>query len=250
MAGFGINEGIGLAGGIANLFGGASANKAKKEMLRSQKRIADTQLQTYKATQPSYLQAIQALQQRAGIGGYGDTNDPYGQNQVDRLQAQQVEQEIARRQQQQQNALGFRLGSQGISQGTVGSALARNQLAGQNQYADFRRQQLIAAPQLQQQRIQALLAALGPGLGSASGAANIYGGQAGLYSGEEGQAAAGLSGLIQNYQLMKYLGQQGGGGAQTAQMPGTPWGGPGQHMGPPNQQIDMNEIYRMFGTAR
>ncbi len=223
MAAFGLNEGIGLAGIVGNFFGGQSANKAKKEMLRAQKRIADTQLRTYNQVLPSYLQGIQGLQQRAGIGGYGDTNDPYGQNQVDRLQAQVLEQEIARRQQQQGNALRFQLGSRGVSQGTIGSALARNQWAGQNQYADFRRQQLINAPQLQQQRIQALLAALGPGLGSAQQAAGIYGGQAGLYAGEESQAASGLSGILQNYQLMQYLQQQGQGGGDAPLS--SPYGG-------------------------
>lgn len=234
---FGLSEGIGLAGALGNLFGGNSAAKAKTKLLKSQKKIADAQFQTYQQAQPSYLQAIQALQQRAGLGGYADTNDPYGQNQVDRLQAQAAEQEIARRQQQQQNALGFRLGSQGISQGTIGSALARNALAGQNQYADFRRQQLIAAPQLQQQRIQALLAALGPGLGSAGSAAGIYGGQAGLYAGEENQAASGLAGMIQNFQLMKYLEQQGGAPQATA---APDWTGLGQHMGAPNQTAQWN----------
>ena len=213
---FGIGEGLALAGGLGSYFGGASAAKAQKELLRQQKRFGEAQLGEYRQVLPAYNQLLQKYEQAAGLGGSGDTRDPYGMNQIDRLRLQQAQQQIDEHARQQQNRVGFALGQRGIASGSIAAALGRAQQQGQDQYAQFRRQQLIDAPLQQQQRLAQLQGALGFGLGTGAQGANILGQQAGVYGQQAQQGYGGLQAILQQYQyqqmLRRYM-EQGSAGA-------------------------------------
>lgn len=223
---FGLNEGIGLLGAGASLFGGMSQQKASKELLRRQAQYASMQGQTYKAAQPTYQALLAEYARQAGIGPGAQRFDQYGLDPQRQLALRMNEEQIGRQQQQQANQLRFQLGQRGEASASIGAALGRNaQQAGQAT-SDFRRNMFINAPQVEQQRLGLLQGALGPALGAGSQAAQIYG-QQGQYAGQQaGQDFSNLAGIIQQHQYSQQLKGLNGGGqlSYSPSLGGGYWG--------------------------
>jgi len=228
FGGFGVNEAIGLGGGLANAITGRSAAKSQKEYMRRLSQGADLSNQLFRKSMPLYEQTLQDYAQRAGIGTPGVQKTGEGQyrvtppdrqfgmggnygNQEDQLRLQAAEEQINDYFRQQANQL--RHGSQGGA--GLQAGLAR--LAGQQgeQYAGFRRNLAINAGQEQERRLQGLQQMLGFGLGQGGAAQAGYANLAGQYGQQAAAANQGLAGILQNYQmqrLMQQYGQQPGGG--------------------------------------
>lgn len=137
-----------------------------------------------------------------GLGGVPDQAlGIYGQNPADLFRLRQAEDDIEQQNQGLQQRLGFLLGRQGAGAATTGAALAGAEQERMNRIEQFRRALAINAGQEQQQRVGALLSALGAGMGQGVPAANSFGNQAALAAGQ-GQAANSALGSALNAYLV------------------------------------------------
>lgn len=202
-----VDAGLAAFNTGVNYFTGAPAAKANKEYLRRQAQMIQRQAQTYAQVEPTYLQAVQGLAQRAGIGGYGGQGaglgGAYGTAE-DRLAMQAAEEQNRRQQMASQNRLQATLAQRGIATGSQAAALAQNARQYQGQLNNFNRDLAIRAGQEQSNRYQQLLAALNPGLGMGAQATAGYSNLANNY----GQQAANAYGNIQNALAQYAYGRQ------------------------------------------
>lgn len=208
--------GLGVVGAGANLLGGMSQANASKEMLRRQAQGASLANQTYKQAMPTYQELLNQYARQAGIGPGAQQFDQYGLDPQRQLALRMNEEQIGRQQQQQANQLRFQLGQRGEASASIGAALGRNaQQAGQAT-SDFRRNMFINAPNVQQQRLAALQAALGPAFGQGAQASQVYGQQGAMFGNQASQSFAGVGSSLgqlayQNQLQNSPYGMYGGG---------------------------------------
>lgn len=233
-----LGEILGIGGGIVNAFASNSANKARKEVDRAQRDILRQQGQTYKQTQPLFLQTQREMANRAGLrdeNGVQQTGEghfnlggmpgqpqsfglggAYGSPEL-QMRLRAAEEDINKRRTMQANQLRHQLGGAGVAQGSIGAALARNQGAADQQYGSFRRQLAIDQDQEQERRLAQLQQLISMGFGQGSQASAGYAGQSAMYGGQAAAANQGISNIASQYALGQQLRGLGGvGGGQAA----------------------------------
>lgn len=226
---FGLDEGIGLAGAVGSYLTGRSAANSQKELSRRQAQIIQQQGKTYAQTNPYYLQLLQSAAQNIGLGQGGQQmgsngqpmavrdpvtghyHDPTPQQDYggltpeDNLRLRAAEEDINRNANLGANRLRFQGQLSGLNTGAQEAGQAHNQQLALQQYANYRRQLAIQAPQEQAQRLQQFAGLLNPGLGQGAAASAGYGQQAGQYGQQAAQGFAGVGQALQNYQYQQNL---------------------------------------------
>jgi len=233
-------------------FAALKGSSAAKKSANAQKSIADKQAALYNQALPSYQDTINALRQNAGfapldynatqtsqqpVGGllgragvthtvttnnpqplYNNVTDnqlgPYN-NPADRLRLLGAEENINRGLTGRQNQLSFSLGRRGLT-GSNYDVAGRAALMSQaeQQRGAFARNLAINAGQEQERRLQLLLNALNPGLGSGPAASNAYGQIGEANAAGAANISQNLGGAAQQYALLQGLQNNGGGGVQ------------------------------------
>lgn len=224
-----LGTAIGGLGAVGSFFGGRSAAKAQKEHLRRQSQFADMSNATYRQAQPVYMQMLQQLAGRAGLGGTGGggltqvgdnrwrvnpsatprQNFGMGGNYgtyEDQLRLLGAEEDINRLADTRANQIGFRMQQSGINDAARAAALQRSDQDAMNNYSQFRRGLAINAGQEQERRLAMLAGALNPALSQGALGANIEGQQAGIFGNQAAQANAALGGIFQNFGQQRALG--------------------------------------------
>ncbi|MBA3758921.1 MAG: hypothetical protein H0X07_00140 [Gemmatimonadales bacterium] len=209
---FGVSEGIAAAGAIGNFFSGRSAMKSQKENMRRQSQLLGMQNQTYRATQPMYLDALRAYAGNANLGGdlrqaganRFQLGSDYGGD-ADRLRFQAAEEDISRLARMRGAGLQSQLARRGIAGGSQAAALAGNERSAMADLTRFRRSLAINAGQERERRLGLLMGAMGPAFGQGSQAAAGYGQQAGIYGQQANQAAAATGQIISDWTQRRAL---------------------------------------------
>jgi hypothetical protein len=237
---------LGAIGAIGGLLGGIGGMKAGKSAAKASNKagaIADQQASLFQGAAPQYQDLLTALRGHAGLGGFtpgfvpsgfamgggNQPGSPYSQNigiygqPENMLRLRGVEEDINRNTRRNMDQLSFGLGRRGLAGSSI-DATARAALladAGRNRDS-FARQLAINAPMEQERRLGLLASLLNPALQQGPAAANVFGNQQAQFGQQAGQAGAALGGSIQNfmqYDMMRRLLQnQGGGGMSTGQL--------------------------------
>lgn len=214
-------------------FSALKGASAAKKSANAQKDIARKQEALYNTATPFYNQTLQALASNAGLGqqqvpGQGNlysnvSNQQLGvfNNPADRLRLLGAEENINKGLASRQNQLSMALGRRGLT-GSNYDIASRAALGSQaeQQRGGFARNLAINAGGEQERRLQLLLNALNPGLGSGPAASNAYGQIGANQAAGAANIAGNLGGAAQQYALLQGLQDNNGGGGGGVQYTG------------------------------
>jgi hypothetical protein len=209
---------------------GKSDKRAANRMMDRMGEFTGGQMQQYQQAVPQYNEAVNFLQQQAGLGPQPMSNDVMARrrgmtipqqdpnlgiwnNPTDRFRMGQAQDDIDRYTMQQGNQMRHLLGQRGMLDSSVtGGAMQRLASDAMREYAGARRDLAISAPQEQERRIAMFMQALAPMLNMGQQSFQNYGQLAGTKM-QQAQAANSVLPQLFGLAAQAYgMGGFGGGG--------------------------------------